>query len=259
MIMKVFVRRFEEIIRRGTDGVPLAHQPPQWLARVGHVLRAMRSPRWEDFELVVLTHSDFEPMQPYGAALTEVRQNPSVLFVLGEGFVYSGGAAFHRAFQHAGTWDDVPFQKSPLLFPTPNEIRAMARKRAREEISGFDAGIDIRGGGGSSSSTWWHQGMEASGSAVWSPAALCGDFVRSSQLLRHICDPDVGGVEGGGAADEGAATGNCACQGALGPVTRNTEVQDLWWQEIHWVFAFSPSASGGELYFVLLFNDNIIL
>ena len=63
------------------------------------------------------------------------------------------------------------------------------------------------------------------------------------------------GVEGGGAADEGAATGNCACQGALGPVTRNTEVQDLWWQEIHWVFAFSPSASGGELYFVLLFND----
>ena len=66
----------------------------------------MRSARWEDFELVVLTLSDFEPAQPYGAALTEVRQNPAVLFVLGEGFVYSGGAAFHRAFQQAGTWDD---------------------------------------------------------------------------------------------------------------------------------------------------------
>ena len=58
-----------------------------------------------------------------------------------------------------------------------------------------------------------------------------------------------------GAADEASYRKLCL-HGALGPVTRNTEVQDLWWQEIHWVFAFSPSASGGELYFVLLFNDN---
>ena len=235
------MRRFEEIIRRGTDGVPLAHQPPQWLARVGHVLRAMRSPRWEDFELVVLTHSDFEPIQPYGAALTEVRQNPSVLFALGEGLVYSGGAAFHRAFQHAGTWDDVPFQKSPLLFPSPSEMRVMARQRAREEIAG-----------GEGEGTWWNNnnGGGGGGGEAISPGALCGDFVQSSQLLRHICEPDVGGVEGGGGggggiSDEGV-TGNCACQGALGPARRNTDVQDLWWHEIHWVFAFSPSAAGGR-------------
>ena len=83
----------------------MAHQPPQWLARVGHVLRAMRSARWEDFELVVLTLSDFEPAQPYGAALTEVRQNPAVLFVLGEGS-FTARRSLHCAFQQAGTWDD---------------------------------------------------------------------------------------------------------------------------------------------------------
>jgi len=36
------LRRFDEIVRRGSDGVPMDHQPPQWLARVGHVIRAMR-------------------------------------------------------------------------------------------------------------------------------------------------------------------------------------------------------------------------
>jgi hypothetical protein len=78
----------------------------------------MRSPKWEDFELVVLTHSDLDPVQPYAAALTEVRASPASLFVLGEGFVYASGKHFLGAFQHAGTWDDVPYNQAlvRLLF-----------------------------------------------------------------------------------------------------------------------------------------------
>ena len=72
----------------------------------------MRSPKWEDFELVVLTHSDLEPTQPYAAALTEVRSAPTKLFVLGEGLMYASGKQFYGSFQHAGTWDDVPFNQA---------------------------------------------------------------------------------------------------------------------------------------------------
>jgi hypothetical protein len=64
---------------------------------------------------VVLTHSDLEPIQPYAAALTEVRRNPSSVFVLSEGLMYSNGATFHSHFKHAATWDDVPFNKALAL------------------------------------------------------------------------------------------------------------------------------------------------
>lgn len=59
----------------------------------------LRSPRWEDFELVVLTHSDMEPVQPYAAALSEVRMRPHSVFVMGEGLMYASGVEFHKAFQ----------------------------------------------------------------------------------------------------------------------------------------------------------------
>lgn len=110
----------------------------------------------------------------------------------------------------------------------------MAHQRARDE---FGSGTDR-------SSNWW-SGGRSGGSATLSTSAVCGDFVRSSLLLRHVCEPDVGAMEEGGLGDEGSVLGNCACQGALAPATLNTEVQDLWWQEVHWVFAFSPTAAGG--------------
>ena len=70
--------------------------------------------------------------RPYGAALTEAWQNPSVL-LSSEKVSYTAVALLFTDLFSTLARDDA--HSTAPLFPTLNEIRAMARKRAREEIS----------------------------------------------------------------------------------------------------------------------------